>query len=297
MKGIALIQVLLLSAMISVFALHLSHSAKQQIEIAQLEEDRAQAQLQMRTAESQLAYTLLTQQRRQLEGEQLSSITQPIVKTILQRWNFHNKPFSLNESVSIQIQDQNALISVNYPRDDLLLSLFDKQPLAEISSRAFIDTLLDWQDSDSLRRMNGAEASEYEFGPRNANITLLADLLHFKGVTSDDYKILSTVLTPYMSGPFNPLDSPGAILYALIGEDAKKILELRDKNELTTDAFIAITQIYESETLIMYPGKIQRITLQAKVGGAELVKQMVWKIEPTAQGIGKYPLVELESKW
>ncbi|SUI75418.1 general secretion pathway protein GspK [Shewanella morhuae] len=288
-KGIALIQVLLISAMISVFALYLTYTARQQIHTAQIFEDRAQALLQIKSAETELMYTMMT-------NPMVHDVTSTV--KLVHTWNFHNQPFSLNNIVNIQIQDQSGLLSIQNPPADLLGNTLSLLKIPGIEPSQFIDSLLDWQDSDNLRRLNGLEADSYPFGARNAGIALMSDLMALPGVTDTNYQQLSSVFSIYVAGPFNPMSSPMPILQALVGErNANTIIELRSKGELTADVFSAVTHIYDSENTILYPGRNQRVKISARVGSTNIEKNQVWHIEPYAYGQYKEPLSILESNW
>jgi general secretion pathway protein K len=63
-KGMALFQVLLITAVISILALQFTQTAKNQIAIARLIDDRIKASPLLATAESELLFTLLTESKR-----------------------------------------------------------------------------------------------------------------------------------------------------------------------------------------------------------------------------------------
>jgi len=60
-QGIALIQVLLISAVLSVLALYLTSTAKDQVKVAQWSIDKAQALVNINSGEAQLLFSLLRQ--------------------------------------------------------------------------------------------------------------------------------------------------------------------------------------------------------------------------------------------
>lgn len=71
------------------------------------------------------------------------------------------RPYALPSGARVAVMDQRGLLSLN---------TFDRQVLGRVLARrvpapaeqdALIDILLDYQDTDSLRRLNGAEAPEY----------------------------------------------------------------------------------------------------------------------------------------
>ena len=58
--GVALIQVLLVCSIISILAIHLSYTAREQVATAAAFEQRIKATQALKTAQSKIIYTLLT---------------------------------------------------------------------------------------------------------------------------------------------------------------------------------------------------------------------------------------------
>ncbi len=85
-QGIALFQVLLITAVISIMAIQFTQTARNQLSIASTIVDRVEAQAQLRTTEAELLYSLITEKRQQ---DTLS----PNVYS--RKWNFYGKPFTL----------------------------------------------------------------------------------------------------------------------------------------------------------------------------------------------------------
>ena len=106
-RGVALIQVLLITAILTVFALYLTQSARQQAKIAFLAKDRALAEVINHSAHSQIIFELLTTEHTMLSGYGKTG-------DIANKWNFYGKPFALNEYASAAIQDQAGLLNLQY---------------------------------------------------------------------------------------------------------------------------------------------------------------------------------------
>ena len=285
-RGIALIQVLLISAIISVLALYLSKSAREQIAMAQLSNDRAEALLMLHSAQAEVLVALLTHYREQ----------DPNARELLpRRWNFYNQPFKWQEGVEVRIQDQSGLISVQFPEASLVKQMYRQLGYDTAQASGFIDRLLDWQDADRLTRLNGAESGEYETGPRDGGITLKSELTKIKGFGL--WQQLSPSFTLYRRGPFNPTTSTYEILAGLVGvDDANEVMAARKSGFLTPARFSQITGLSENDNTIFYPGKVLEVTLTSTKHGLTLKKSLMLHLEPYAQG-RQAPVDFLEVHW
>jgi general secretion pathway protein K len=283
--GIALLQVLLITGIITVLALYFVSTAKDQVAIAQLSNDRVQAQLAIKTAESELLLALLTEFR-----EATTDTTSPII----QRWNFYNQAFVIGENVTAQIQDQAGLMAAQFLDVELLVKMYRENGLDEKQAPVLVDSLLDWQDADKLRRLNGAESSAYEVGPRNGSISLKHEISQVQGMSFNAWAELQNSLTLYRRSPFNPMSSTPQILKAVLGEGrAAEYIGLRQTNLIDAAKFSGITGLNESDQQIFYPGDVMAITLKAKRGEIELSKWMMVELQPYA-GLDNSPVDYLE---
>lgn len=81
------------------------------------------------------------------------------------------RPYSLPGGVELRVQDLRGLLPINALPRGPMSRLLQAQGLDPGQQDAWIDTLLDYADTDDLRRLNGAERAEYaELGlppPRN----------------------------------------------------------------------------------------------------------------------------------
>ncbi|MFT6990459.1 MAG: general secretion pathway protein K [Paraglaciecola sp.] len=287
-RGIALLQVLLITGIISILALYLSSTAREQVKLAQLATERAEAILAIKTAQSRLLMTILTQFR------------EPNVNTaddISSQWNFYGVPFLLKNEVSASIQDQNGLISIGFPDPQLIKDILDQNGADSTLAPVITDSLLDWQDADRLTRINGAEQGSYELGPRNANISLQQEVSQIRGMSADMWQKFSAIFTLYRRGPFNPMAAPPEILSGFIGRDrAAEYLAQRKSAPITATSFSAMTGLQESMEQIFYPGRVMEITLRARRGEVILNKTMMLELDPYAVG-NQSPVDVLEVIW
>jgi len=271
-RGIALLQVLLISSIISILALYFTLTARQQLAVASLASDRVNAVLLLRSTESKVLFELLTK-------ESTESDLYPLPKG----YNFYANPIEIDEFTKVEIQDVAGLLSIQFPDKMLLKRTLIRLGAAEETADIFYDSLADWQDSDDLKRLNGAEKGDYLLGPRNAPITLKSEGALVKGMTPHLWSSLSPLLTVPRASYFNPMMAPAPILTAFLDSDAHDILQLRREGRLTRSEFSQLTGVYDQEGIILSKSDIFRLKIKVNYGTALLEKSTTVKLDPYAQ--------------
>lgn len=275
-QGIALIQVLLISAVLSVLAIYLTSTAKDQVKIAQWNDEKSQALVNQHSAESKLVFTLLTQSRVQEEENE---------KGVAMQWNFFNKAFEIDNGVSVKIQDQAGLIHAHFPNENHLKSLIATYGIQANRVNAIFDALLDWQDLDSIPRLNGNELSGSLIPIRNGAVPDVHDFKFVRGIKPELYDTLFNNTTTFRRGIFNPVNAPQQLLAAITSKDiAAQVVKLRNNNQLTNRLFSQITGIEEDDSTIFYPSNFMAIEFESNVGQSMVKKNMTIQIMPYASG-------------
>lgn len=287
-KGIALIQVLLITAVISLLALYFSQTARQQLQLAKLAQDSAEAHIALKTAQSRLLFALLTEYRDSSMGA---------LDGISRDWNFYRHPFAMGDGVEVTIQDQNGLMAINFHDPDLLQQIFRQNNWGPGTATIISDSLLDWVDADKLTRLNGAEDQAYGLGPRDGNISLKEELQWVKGMTPSALASLSPIMTLYRRGPFNPVTAPPELLAGLIGRDrAMEIAQRRLLEGVDMKKFAEISGLDESTEMIFYPGDALEICISASLGDVRINKKLMIEVDPYTDN-GIHPVDYLEVRW
>jgi general secretion pathway protein K len=101
-----------------------------------------------------------------------------------------------------------------------------------------IDSILDWRDDDSLKRLNGAEDDYYQSLPhpyhcRNSHFQSIEELSLVKGITPEIYLQLAPELTVWNTGKklnINSADKKALETLGMSQGDAEKIIKYREKN-------------------------------------------------------------------
>lgn len=178
----------------------------------------------------------------------------------------------------IRFQDSRGLLNLNFPDQVLLGQLLTSFGVPAKKHPALFDALADFSDLDNLRRLNGAEAAEYQavnlppppndwmYSPHQVKSVYgwheLNDLWN-------DGRFLSLLSTSRVIG-FNPNTAPREILIAIAGKEnaplVDEILSLRKSNQVLAaqKAYaLALTRSLDKEYVYIFPGDSVRITQQS----------------------------------
>ena len=281
-RGIALIQVLLISAIISVFVIYIQKEARAVISLTQGLADKNEARVHLHQVESQLLFGLVT------EGAGFV--------TNRPEGNFIGRPFEFDEKTTLILQDLSGRLPLNGFDESLVKKLLEENGLSRTHADEIIDSILDWQDKDSLRRLNGAEAGNYNgIEPRNAEIQFIDELKQIKGVNDQAYKVLHDVLTVHLPKFFNPAVASDKLLVAMYGDNiAQKLIEARSNGLLTENLFFQLTQgVGESATVAL--GDLIKVDISVRVGESIASKKIVFKLEPHTES--DLPMEIIEVNW
>ncbi|WP_392343422.1 hypothetical protein [uncultured Shewanella sp.] len=271
-----MIQVLLLSAILAMMALHFTLSSRQQVNIANDLQDKIQAEIQIRTLESEVLFSLLTLSRNELDKSDLQN--NPIGKN----WNFFGKPFKVGSNATVSFQDINGLLSVygmaySESLERLLLQLNQTSQ----QTKSIVSNLHDWQ---GLNNDNHTEHNPVR-GDYLINVT---ELNSIAGIDNILYEKLAPLVTTLQNVLFNPMTAPLPVLKVVIPADvAQEVERLRQEGILTKQRFTELTQIVEDDSITFAPGRRQFINMNVQVGHSIVTRHVIVYIRPENQ----FPIV------
>lgn len=270
-KGIALIQVLLLSAILAIMALQFTLSSRQQVRLAADFKDKISAEVALRTLESQVLMALLSLPK------------SPDTKTIQRQdaigkeWNFYGEPFSVAPDTEVSIQDINGQISIYglsnlTPFRQLLMVLGQ----SEQQAKSIVDNLLYWQGkshSTYTTLTNKAIRSNY--------MVSKTELKHIRGIDDDLYRELEPLVTTFQTYQFNPLIAPKRILQSTLPDNiSQEIYKLRKNGELTSSRYLELSPGFDDDVMTFQIGRRLEVKLLVKKGSAVAKRSVIWYIRP-----------------
>jgi general secretion pathway protein K len=147
--------------------------------------------------------------------------------------------------VRVAIQDELGRIDLNHADGALLIGLFQSVGLDSSSTSRLVDKILDWRDSNGLKRLNGATAQDYRaagfaYGPRNGPFQSVDELKLVMDMTPELFRRVEPALTVYSGRQFiDPQFAPREALVALptMNADAAASLIAARANQATGSAY------------------------------------------------------------
>lgn len=144
------------------------------------------------------------------------------------------RPYVLPDGTRIAVQDARATLSLNAISRDVLDRLLEPFGINPARRGAMADVLFDYTDTDSLRRLNGAEEAEYRalgvVPPRNDWLMDLRELHHMPLWRDEDrlQAALPGLVNTWRTGLINPNIVPLQVLRAVLPNAREEQLALFD---------------------------------------------------------------------
>jgi type II secretory pathway component PulK len=187
------------------------------------------------------------------------------------------RPYRLSSGVLVSVQDMRGLISVSTPDPVVLRNFLLANGVTDRDIEPLLDKLADYNDTDSLKRLNGAEKKEYLAAgmapPRNDwpisayEVKLIMGWANLPQI----YTQAGDIFTASRESWINTNTAPPAVLATLTGatrDGVATLLKLREERPLTSAAdLLAVSGILVSdEPASFHPGPFFRIRLWREDG-------------------------------
>lgn len=260
-RGMALFQVLLMVAIISVLLIIMSKQTQSTVQQAQLLQDRVERELALSSAAAYVDSLLLS-------NDWLISRNDP--QSPLHQINFYGEPHliplpqraaygALGPEVTLQLQNEASLLDLNFRTNDIepLLLQLGKSPL---QARQMVEELRSF-----LR------------APEQIYFQNVADLAHLESWTVEDVAMLRN-LTSVSAPIFNPVWMPNELLSVLLTpEQAATIRSLRKSNESSAGLLQDFFGEMDAADTGIFPGIAQRMRLTDESSGLELYREVDYR--------------------
>jgi general secretion pathway protein K len=195
--------------------------------------------------------------------------------------------------LAVTVEDERGKFPLNGTNEDQVRQLFMAAGVSGTRLSTLVDSYEDWIDPDKDRRLNGAEAAEYQalgYQPRNSSFHTVSEVRLLKGMDDDLYSRVAPAMTVFFgeSGGFSETTAQVLALEALseIGPNSPEIIERQ--RELAGDA-PAANVIKNPPNLL---GRTLTVRVEARRAGAYLKRSAI--IELTNNKANPYWLRYLE---
>ena len=268
-RGVALVQVLLVTAIIILLVMQLSLTAAEQVRRAQALQDRSEAALFLHSREVALFYTMLTESLLPSPGS-----GNPYAAS----WNFHGEPFVV-DGLEITLQDQSGLMRFSVSGVTAFEKLLTVLGLGLTRAREIAEGLAHWlgitlsgggRPGDAMMRGGRGDALQY-FG----------ELRFLAGMDEPLYGKLAELMTLYPTPGFNPLTAPAALLRMRMPESTfRAVLDARHKGELDRNRLWQLARIGADESILPFTGPGIGVRLEGEYHGIALRRHLVVGVRP-----------------
>jgi len=291
-RGIALIQVLIITFVLSLLGLYINQTVQEQIKITTSIQNKFLMRLELEKTEADLLQALLSTNK----YPNKSSDNQ-----VVSKWNFYGKEFQINDNAYITLTDLSALMGLNISDATLLKNVLLQIGVDEVNAREFVDSLADWKDKNDLSRLNGAESAYYKqqqksYTARNGFLQDLSEVALIRAGDAIPAALLNKYFTTEIVAGFNPLNAPQKILNAFVNDEnsIQKALQLREQGALNSYAFYKLTGIEGDEYITFATSSKIKVQLRVTYNGAQLAK--TYTLDATPQSYTK-PMVFSHISW
>lgn len=271
-RGIALIQVLLVSGIIALLMLQMGLTAREQVARAALIADRAELQLAAQSREAALLYSLLTEpMARQPDSENPYAAA----------WNFHGEPFTV-DGITFSIQDESGRMRVPERDGAEFEGLLRRLGVEAPRARRIRSELLTLQGAPAGRRQLGSD--DAAFNPSEAARYPLQDLGQLRLLPSMDdglYRRLRPLLTLYPTPGFNPTTASPELLGTLMTESQLTgVTDARADGTLDALALWKLTGTQSDERTVLSPGPGLTVRLEMSLRQARTERVTTFIVRP-----------------
>jgi general secretion pathway protein K len=210
-NGISLIVVLWMLVILTVIALAFSRQVRTEIQLTANYQNQAKAEALAEAGVWRAVMMLSQRSAAALSGEviYLDGRLYPLASDV--------------GDLKVSLQSSQGLIDLNRAPEELINSVVQKVAESIEQAETVTAALFDWRDEDDLRRLGGAERSDYladnlGYGPTNGPLISVAELARVYGMTTKMYRALRPYVTVISGNArIDVTTAPSFVLSALPG--------------------------------------------------------------------------------
>ncbi|WP_293748938.1 type II secretion system protein GspK [uncultured Paraglaciecola sp.] len=270
-RGVALIQVLLLTAILSVLVLYFTQTSRQQVAVAQYFNDNTDAFIELTNLKNRLLFSLLTDSR----ASDSAKPNNIIIK------NFYGEPFFIDDHIQVTVQDQAGLLPIHFLNKNQLVNMLSSLGIQLQRSIQISEMLGNWLDFDNETSNYSSETELFGYKARDGYVHDLSDLLHIEGLLPEEYDMIRRAYTIHYPGFFNLALAPNSLIKGLFPESQfLQVKSMRDSAAFDSKVFSRVTGVVESEEMFFAPSNLIEFELKYIGGDVNLHQKWVVSLEP-----------------
>lgn len=269
--GVALIQVLLLSLILSVLFISIIASVKFDLADAAKIQHRSEALVSMHSVESETLFALLTHDR---------VVNLQSVLDLPKRWNFWGDPVEL-ERGQLRMYDTAGLFSL-YSDTQMryLLSMSLENP-DEVNNLAARISLLTKPQAPISKDMAPFIAGIPLPKLRYSSLQLEDELRFLPGIDQNIYSTIRPFLTTYPLKSVNPAVMPPDLMSMYVAEPTLSlVLAKRAQGQLSSGEFMSLTGLNFEDGFNAVPSNVLQLRFTAETIGVKLHRDFIVVLTP-----------------
>ena len=282
-QGVALIQALLISVIISLLAIRFTYTSQYQIDTSASMNHRLNAKLMLQSAQNGLIYALATNE------VPSTNIFNRFNRQALNGWG---EPFVIHQldgyTVTGVIQNSTGLLSQRYVKTAPWRTVLRTLGMNDSEIDQVTGSIDDWQDKDSNGwRLGQTEPSTLPSGMpyKNQPIQLFQEFSFIFPQGRIDSILLNNITTTFATPGVNVMVAPNRLLRLLLMPSiAEDFILRRELGQLTQDdALLLLGSQYNEFDYIFNTGNKYRIIVRVEKGDIVMEETMELELDPLQQ--------------
>jgi general secretion pathway protein K len=190
-RGIVLIMVLWVIAILSVIVLEFSFAMRTEVNIAKNYKEETQLYAMAEGGVQRAIAELIYKQDPRVQQKRNKNLEE--IPPEQREWVTDGRPYSLpfeQGTCEVRITSEAGKVNINMVAEATLRKIIGQLGLEGEARDVVVDSILDWRDPDDLYRVNGAENDYYRslkepYDCKNGNLDSIEELLLVRGITPD----------------------------------------------------------------------------------------------------------------
>lgn len=280
--GVALLQILLITTVISLLAISFTKVSREQIDMAMQFEHRVIAQLDAYSALNEVIFVQLSE-----SIENVSALDEQRLTVLKDRLNLYGDPIDWQPGVVVEVQDLNGLLPQHFPGHPFWRKVLVNYGVNEEKIDHYIGVWQDVQDPDMQSWVFGEkEPLSLPTGQRYLNGFAQTDHV-LRWVFADDPELMATLLTfsdVIATYDINPLNAPEALLSVLF--DPMAVIAMAEVRSESSDKSVLRSLLplgMASENIYIHNSSRRQITVTVKNTLADWQDTVVLSLDAAAK--------------
>jgi hypothetical protein len=267
-SGVALLQVLLISLIISLISLQFTFTARDHVQVAGEFDQRITAQLLAYSAFNEAIFIQLSETVVKINDGPVDLIEAK------DRLNLFGKPISWNENVSLVVQDLNGLLPQRYPQHILWERILRRLGMEQGAIKTYLGRWTDMQDPD-IKSWRSGESEPVALPSGERYLNGFAQTEHpLRWIFGNEYSALDTLLSisdVHATYETNILNAPNILIDAVF--EPKIAANIKNRRENGAGENISLDGLLAKELKVDYiyqhksPYRRVTVTVDTKTSG------------------------------